>query len=309
MTATATSLAPHPYADQFPMLPDAELADLAESIRENGLRQPIVVTTDGLILDGRNRYAACEMAGVEAVTVVYDGDDLAEYVIDCNVTRRNMSTGARAMATALVLAADGRREGGRWARDSIGPGSDSPEAFAKAVQRAGVVLDWLPDVAEQVVSGVTPLKAAYVDACTKRDAVDAEKRAKAIEANRKREETIREREANDRMLAALTEWRSKYLASVESGDMSIKAAHAAHLADTEKERERERQLDRGRHAAVRGVSECVRHIEGGTKYAEVFLRDFYPHEQRFLTDREWLTRAKVQAAIDFLTAIQKGIRA
>ncbi|KXF51060.1 hypothetical protein AXA44_15440 [Rhodococcus sp. SC4] len=34
---------------------------------------------------------------------MYDGDDFADYVIDCNVTRRNMSTGARAMATALVL--------------------------------------------------------------------------------------------------------------------------------------------------------------------------------------------------------------
>ena len=109
----------HPYADKFPMLPQGELEELAESIRENGLRQPIVITPDGLILDGRNRAAACGLVGIEPETVLYEGDDLAEYVIDCNVTRRNMSTGARAMATALVLAEDGRRGDGRWKRGSV----------------------------------------------------------------------------------------------------------------------------------------------------------------------------------------------
>lgn len=305
------TLAPHPYADKFPMLPASELADLAESIRENGLRQPIVVTPDGLILDGRNRYAACRSIGIEPETVLYNGDDLAEYVIDCNVTRRNMSTGARAMATALVLAEDGRREGGRWVHGSLGTSSqsDNYETMRKAVQWAGVVLDWTPDAAADVIAGDLPLKTAYADACAKRDAVDAAKRAKAIEANRKREETIREREANDRMLAALTEWQSKYLPAVESGDMSIKAAHAAHMADTEKERRHEAEMDKARHSTVRRISECVRFLGGGESYAETFLRDAYPHEQRFLSDREWLTRDGIQSAIDFLTAVKKGIRA
>ena len=49
--------------------------------------------------------------------------DLAEYVIDSNVTRRNMSTGARAMSTALVLEADGRRKDGRWKRGSVNVGN------------------------------------------------------------------------------------------------------------------------------------------------------------------------------------------
>ncbi len=83
----------HPYAEQFPMLPDDELADLTESIRANGLRQPIVVTPDGLVLDGRNRWAACQRAGVEPATVVHEGDP-AQCVIDANVRRRHMTTGA-----------------------------------------------------------------------------------------------------------------------------------------------------------------------------------------------------------------------
>src|SRR5699024_2539042 len=104
----------HPYADKFPMLPDSELEELAESIKQNGQRQPIVLTEDGLILDGRNRYRACEMINVEPEIEVYDGDDLAEYVIDSNTSRRHMSTGARAMSTALVLADNVGRENGKW---------------------------------------------------------------------------------------------------------------------------------------------------------------------------------------------------
>ena len=109
----------HPYADKFPMLPETELAELADSISVNGLRLAIVITPGGLILDGRNRWKACELADVEPATIVYDGEDIAEYVIDANITRRNMSTGQRAMATALVLEADGRRENNRWKRGSV----------------------------------------------------------------------------------------------------------------------------------------------------------------------------------------------
>ena len=62
----------HPYADKFPMLPEPELAELAESIRANGLRNPIVLTPDGLILDGRNRAAACERVGVDPDTTDWE---------------------------------------------------------------------------------------------------------------------------------------------------------------------------------------------------------------------------------------------
>ncbi|MFC4693513.1 ParB/RepB/Spo0J family partition protein [Geodermatophilus arenarius] len=151
----------HPYAEQFPMLTDDELADLAESIRANGLRQPIVVTPDGLVLDGRNRWAACQRAGVKPATMVYEGDP-ADCVIDANVRRRHMTTGARAMSAALVLAAAGRRRDGRWigwSRTSQTSGRSSGER--EALRQAGVVLDYAPDLAAPVVSGEVTLNAAY----------------------------------------------------------------------------------------------------------------------------------------------------
>ena len=51
------------------VLPEGELVELAESIRANGLRNPIVITPEGLVLDGRNRLAACELVDVEPATV------------------------------------------------------------------------------------------------------------------------------------------------------------------------------------------------------------------------------------------------
>ena len=241
------------------MLPEGELQELAESIRENGLRHPVVVTADGLILDGRNRAAACDLIGITPETVIYEGDDLAEYVIDSNVTRRNMSAGARAMATALVLEADGKRKDGRWQRGSvdIGSSSSSESVWIKAITQSGVVLDWLPELGPRVVAGEIALDAAYKQAKDARNAVDAEKQRAAIEANRKREATIRERELNNQRLEVLTKENSPYLKQVEAGNMSIAAAHAAHLADTEREREEATQAKRIAEQDARIISEAM----------------------------------------------------
>jgi hypothetical protein len=46
---------------------DPEIVALAESIRQHGLREPLVITLDGVILSGHRRYAACGLAGLETV--------------------------------------------------------------------------------------------------------------------------------------------------------------------------------------------------------------------------------------------------
>ena len=55
-------LTAHPLSEAFPLLEGEELQALADDIKANGLREKLVVY-DGMILDGRNRYAACTMAG------------------------------------------------------------------------------------------------------------------------------------------------------------------------------------------------------------------------------------------------------
>ena len=92
----------HPIADLFPMLTDEELANLAADIEANGLNHPIVVDKDGLVIDGRNRDRACEIAGIEPTTVLFEGDDPRAYIVASNIARRHMSKGQQAMAVAMV---------------------------------------------------------------------------------------------------------------------------------------------------------------------------------------------------------------
>ena len=55
----------HPAADLFPLMDKAELQDLADDIKKRGLQEPIARDKNDLILDGRNRLMACDIAKVK----------------------------------------------------------------------------------------------------------------------------------------------------------------------------------------------------------------------------------------------------
>lgn len=89
----------HPAADLFPLVSDAELRELADDIRENGQRHPIV-TWNGKLVDGRNRWRACELAEVEPIGEerdFADDADVVRYVISSNLRRRHLSPSQAAM--------------------------------------------------------------------------------------------------------------------------------------------------------------------------------------------------------------------
>lgn len=51
---------------------DPAIIALAESIRELGLREPLVISLDGFIVSGHRRYAACNLAGLLMIPVRYE---------------------------------------------------------------------------------------------------------------------------------------------------------------------------------------------------------------------------------------------
>lgn len=105
-----TDLSPraHPAADLFPLLSEHELAELADDIRTRGLIEPVVtieVDSEVLILDGRNRYRACLVAGVEPRTVAWDGTggSPSGFVLSKNIHRRHLSPSQRAAIAVDLL--------------------------------------------------------------------------------------------------------------------------------------------------------------------------------------------------------------
>src|SRR6516162_157757 len=92
----------HPAALIFPMMSDNELAELAADIKANGLIHAIVVDKNGVLIDGRNRLRACELASVEPVFVTFEGDDPRQFILSSNITRRHMTKGQQVMVVALI---------------------------------------------------------------------------------------------------------------------------------------------------------------------------------------------------------------
>lgn len=94
----------HPFANLFPMQSDEEIQSLADDIAKHGLRQPIVIDADEMILDGRNRSAACAIAQVKPVYEPFVGSDAQKlaYVVSVNVHRRHLTTSQRAEIAATI---------------------------------------------------------------------------------------------------------------------------------------------------------------------------------------------------------------
>src|SRR6478672_8324040 len=99
-------LEPYPLAGIFPELPAEELRRLAQDIKERGQIEPIILYK-GQILDGRNRYKACQMVGVKPRFEEFDPKAAKrspeEFVLSRNLRRRHLSTGQKA-AIALEWA-------------------------------------------------------------------------------------------------------------------------------------------------------------------------------------------------------------
>jgi ParB-like chromosome segregation protein Spo0J len=85
----------HPFANMFPMIEGKEFSALVDDIAQRGILEPIRLY-QGMILDGRNRYAAAKAAGHKFSLddfVQWEGT-LAEaeaWVISTNLHRRHLS--------------------------------------------------------------------------------------------------------------------------------------------------------------------------------------------------------------------------
>lgn len=166
----------HPAADLFPMLPASELQALADDIKANGQREPVVLW-EGSVLDGRNRLAACRLVGVEPLTRTLDAcpDPLA-FVLSLNLRRRHLSTSQLAMVAGRVAA---QIESGE-----ISPGQEGRSREIAARLVGGVEADSVKFAIATLKHGIPELV----------DLVDQDKLAVSVAAKAARFDRDRQRE-------------------------------------------------------------------------------------------------------------------
>jgi N6-adenosine-specific RNA methylase IME4/ParB-like chromosome segregation protein Spo0J len=189
-------LKPHPAADLFPMMGEAELNELAADIRQRGQLEPIIVITTGkedLILDGRNRYEACRRAEVEPYLLTWDQEldptaSPTAFVLSKNLHRRHLNESQRGLIGAEAeplfaaeakkrMSAGGKAKGKGAPRGAPLEPPEPPqsakkparasEAAAKAVgasprsvERAKSVLKKRPELRDQIRAAKITLKQA-----------------------------------------------------------------------------------------------------------------------------------------------------
>lgn len=106
----------HELANDYPLMPAYELGRMEEDMRERGFDERFpIVTYDGKILDGRNRYLASENAEVEPLYVEFVGtdDEARMFVQRANEERRHLAKDwlDRRRAERIERVAAARREG------------------------------------------------------------------------------------------------------------------------------------------------------------------------------------------------------
>lgn len=164
----------HPAADLFPLVEGEEFRALVEDISANGLLEPIWLC-DGKIIDGRNRYRACNEARVVPRFRIWEQNSNSPigFVISENLHRRHLTPSQRAAisldAEALFAEEAKKRQGSRSDIKEIFP-EGSGQARDKAAEMFGVneryvsdakrIRDLDPDKFEQVKSGEKTLTEA-----------------------------------------------------------------------------------------------------------------------------------------------------
>jgi ParB-like chromosome segregation protein Spo0J len=127
-----------------------DLAALAADIKAYGLREPIKLDRDGRLVNGRNRLAARDLAGiVPRFKRLGPRVDLVAYIVSANLHRRHLTAEQKRDVIAALLRAKPERSDRETAR--IAQVSDKTVATVRADLEANAEIPHKPSRAE--VSG------------------------------------------------------------------------------------------------------------------------------------------------------------
>lgn len=284
---TVTIKGNHPYADEFPMASEEELEELTASISTVGLIHPVILTPDGLVLDGRNRLEACKRAGVEPIFETREGDDddFKEFVIGVNTTgrRESMTVQIAAASIALILGHE-KRINGQWRRGSVPVSTESrTNTWQDAIRQAGTVLDVLgPPHLRAVRDGETSLNAAHEEARREKERVENLERERMELAERQQ----REEEAA-RQFFTTNNAAGLWLAERPNQHKTLYAAFKQYEAENEEvrleEERKRREEERRERERIDSLKRDANRLKGFlTGYGQAWEMRSHPHRNEVL---------------------------
>lgn len=180
----------HEVANLFPLMEGVEFEELKADIAANGLRES-GWTYQGKLIDGRNRYRACQELGLDFSTREWDGNgSLVTFVVSLNLHRRHLSSSQRAtVAVEALLWLEKEAKKRQGTRTDLRENSQNfqeriPESLSGAQSRdqaanlvgsngryvsdAKRLKDEAPDLFRQVKSGQKTIPQAKREMCTQK---------------------------------------------------------------------------------------------------------------------------------------------
>jgi hypothetical protein len=121
--SSETTLEHHPIANIWPMMGEEQYQELKSDIEQNGCINKIWLY-EGKILDGRNRYKACQELNQHFSFLEYKGDEPIQFAISLNMKRRHLTSAQKAALAVKIepmFAAESKK------RQQAAGGNHNPE--------------------------------------------------------------------------------------------------------------------------------------------------------------------------------------
>ncbi len=170
--AVAAAFLFHEYCKKWPIYSDEKLAELAQSIKQTGLESDIIYAPNRskrkIIIDGRNRLIACEIAGVKPRLRLMRKDQTPiDVIMANNLHRRHLDFGKLVMIAADLMLLEQERlnpGGGKREGDAREKAAKATGVSPRSVSTAARLQRDNPELAQSVRDGDLTLNAADVAA-------------------------------------------------------------------------------------------------------------------------------------------------
>ena len=167
---SVANLRPHPLQDViYGDLSPSEFAALKQDIQHHGIRQPVEVTKDGVLVDGKHRVRALRELGIEEVdAIIVDAENeeaIEERFVTANLLRRQSDPVTKARAIQQLAKIESRRIGIRIDLHAKGPFRDRLASLlgntsGRTIDRYLQLLRLEREIQDAVSSGQLPMTKA-----------------------------------------------------------------------------------------------------------------------------------------------------